>query len=125
MRAVLCTAIVGWVVAATPSTADPDDCYDGPIWFTTGSNEADKHLCLMDWAVNSVVFDPPLHGSGSEGVCIAYVELLGEDDSRIQDELVLPEDGPTPVWFEGRWLPFNEVVETIFNDFCPHPYEGF
>jgi len=95
-----------------------EECHiDAEVWFTTGYEEMDKYLCVLEWRVVDIQYNPPLPGSGAKGTCQVIVELIGEDDWRIE-ELVTREDGNAQVWYAGAWHGMAEFEKWVLTGPC-------
>ncbi len=98
-----------------------EECHiDSKIWFTTGYEAQDQYLCTFDWVVADIQYNPPLEGSGAPGTCQVIVDLVGEDDERLQT-LVVREDGNAQIWYAGEWFGLAEFEQETLQKGCSLP----
>ena len=100
--------------------AQEDECQiDAEIWFSTGHPEQDQYLCTFQWAVADIQY-LPAGGFNAIDTCMVLVELIGEDDPRIQT-LVMREDGNAQIWYAGQWFGMVDFEPMVLGDECTSP----
>jgi hypothetical protein len=104
----------------SPASAQEECHIDSRIWFTTGYEAQDDYLCTFDWEVVDIQYNPPIEGSGADGTCQVIVDLVGENDERL-NTLIMRKDGNSQLWHAGQWVSMAEFEQTTLQKGCALP----
>jgi hypothetical protein len=113
--------LISITLTLLPAFAVANDCHiDSEIWFSTGYEQQDEYLCTLNWAVTDYQYLPSLPNSGADGTCQVIVDLVGENDYRLET-LVVDEDGKAQIWHAGRWYSMIKFEAMTLARGCESP----
>lgn len=101
------------------AASEAEECYidSHDIWFSTGLEADDAHLCNFDWGAVDIICVPSLPGSGAAPHYQVIVELIGEGDWRLET-LVMRDDGNYQIFHKGRWWGLTEFATEVRKQTC-------
>ena len=117
MKLALLILLSSIFLSISPASAQEECHIDSQIWFTTGYEVQDKYLCTFEWVLVDVQYKPAPDGSGAPGTCQAIVDLLNEDDPRL-NTLITREDGNAQIFHAGTWSGIAEFEQKTLEADC-------